>query len=419
MRGRLFEIEIVVPPGLQMTSVGPADLVESAILVAAQSLATGNDRLRESAQVLKIHLTPPGRDRKSFSLQLRGQQRIGPEGAVKLGLFATRDGVSTASTVSVFADREVTFEPDVESAQRDDSSGGAFRLQSPRESSAATLASAPGERSPIAVLKSNQNPSWLSGRLTRHPLSITQDTKLFAHLTRHSIDVRQDTELRARHGSVRSLTVRVPLSRSEAWQVQSKETIRREELDQKAGDSRRYRLVFDPPILDSSLLTFRFQVPVEVAMANGDPVKMTIPWIGVEEGTSASTTVELTVAPGIKTTVDDAAWISPALDEGDPSGSNRSHRYRLSRPGAENAGFTFSAGLIDQVSLPPVVVPRSLLRTVLGVDNESRTHAWYWIESHPASVSFGLPDRASGSVPGSTAGPPIRWNTTRPAGSTI
>jgi len=49
---------------------------------------------------------------------------------------------------------------------------------------------------------------------------------------------------------------------------------------------------------------------------------------------------------------------------------------------------------MDQVALPPVVVPRSLLRTVLGVDNESRTHAWYWIESHPAGVSFSLPDRA-------------------------
>ena len=230
------------------------------------------------------------------------------------------------------------------------------------------------------------------------------------------IDVRQDTELRVRHGLIRSLTVRVPLSRYQ-WQVQGKETINREEFDEKAGDSWRYRLVFDPPILERSLLTFRFQVPVEVAVANGDPVKTTIPWIGVEEGTSASTTVELAAAPGIKTAVDDTAWISSALDDGDQSGSNRRRYYRLSKPVTENAGFTFSVRLMDQVALPPVVVPRSLLRTVLGVDNESRTHAWYWIESHPASVSFSLPDRPSGSVPGLTAGPPIRWNTNRPAGS--
>jgi len=394
VRGRLFEIEIVVPPGLQMISVGPADLVESAIPIVAQTLATGSDRPRETAQVLKIQLTPLGRDRKSFSLQLRGQQRIGPEGAVKLGLFAARDGVSTASTVSLFADREVTFEPGDEPARRDEASTGAFRLQPPGESAAASLAAALGERSPIAVLKSNQNPTWLRGRLTRHPLSIAHDTRISAHLSRRSIDVRQDTELLVRHGSISSLTVRVPLSRSQAWQVQGKETIKREELDQKAGDSRRYRLVFDPPILESSLLTFRFQVPVEGAMANGDPVKTTIPWIGVEEGMSASTTVELAAAPGIKTAVDDTAWTGSALDDEDQSGGDRPRHYRLSKPVPENAGFTFSARLMDQVSLPPVVVPRSLLRTVLGVDNESRTHAWYWIESHPASVSFSLPDRA-------------------------
>ena len=57
-------------------------------------------------------------------------------------------------------------------------------------------------------------------------------------------------------------------------------------------------------------------------------------------------------------------------------------------------GFTFSAWLLDQVAMPPMVVPRVLLRTVLGVDKESKTRAWYWIESHPASVSVRLPAHA-------------------------
>src|SRR5208283_751874 len=197
------------------------------------------------------------------------------------------------------------------------------------------------------------------GRLTRHPLSIAHDTRISVHLTRRSIDVRQDTELRVRHGSISSLTVRVPLSRSQAWQVQGKETIKRDELDQKAGDSRRYRLVFDPPILESSLLTFRFQVPVELAAANGDPVKTTIPWIGVEEGTPASTTVALTAAPGIKMTVDDNAWTGSDLDDEDLGGGNRQRHYRLAKPATAISGFTVSARLMDQVPLPPVVVPRS------------------------------------------------------------
>ncbi len=393
VHGRLFEIEVVVPASLQVVSVGPADIVESATPVAARSLVSGSGLPQESVQVLKIHLTEQGRDLKSFSLRLQGQQQIGPETEVKLGLFATIDGVSTASTVSLFADPGITFEPD-EPAHRDVSSSGAFRLQSPSESSAASLDSSPGQRSPIAVLKSNQNPRWLRGRLTRHPLLITQDIKVSAHLARHSIDVRQDTDLRVDHGSVTSLTLRVPLSRSQAWQVQSKEAIRREELDQEAGNSRLFRLVFNPPIVESSLLTFRFQLPLELGPANGAAVKTTIPWIEVEEGVPALTTVEMDSVPGIKTTVNDADWISAASDEGESGGNNLRQRYRLSKPATKHPGFSFLASLMEQVSLPSLVVPRLLLRTVLGVDNESKTHAWYWFESHPTSVSFSLPDRA-------------------------
>ena len=395
VRGRLFDLEIAVPTDLQLTSVGPSEVVESAIPIPARGLTTKGEEPRPAAQVLKVHLTPSGRDLRSFSLRLRGQQRTVPEGAVKLGLFATRDGVCTVSTVSLFADRELGFEPDTETTLQDDTEGAAFRLQPRGELPTGGPTTPPaGERSLIAVFKSNQNPSWLRGRLTRHPMSITHDTRITAHLARRSIDVRQDTELRVRHGSISSVTVRVPLPRSLVWQVQGKETIKREELDEKAGDSRRYRLVFNPPILESSVLSFRFQVPVDVAASDAEPGKATIPWIGVEEGTSTSTTVELTTTPGIKASAADAAWIGAALDDGEPGGGSHRQVYRSSKPVTEAVGFTLSARLMDQVALPPMVVPRVLLHTVLGIDNESKTHARYWIESHPATVSFSLPGQA-------------------------
>ncbi len=395
VRGRLFDLEIAVPTDLQLISVGPAEVVESATPIAARDPTTKGEEPRPAAQVLKVHLTPSGRDLRSFFLRLRGQQRTVPEGAVKLGLFATRDGVCTASTASLFADRELSFEPDSDTTLRDDAEGAAFRLQPRGEMPpGGPPTPPPGERFLIAVFKSNQNPSWVRGRLTRHPMSITHDTRITAHLSRRSIDVRQDTELRVRHGSISSVMVRVPLPRSLVWQVQGKETIKREELDEKAGDSRRYRLVFNPPILESSVLSFRFQVPVDVAPVAAEPSKATIPWIGVEEGTSTSTTVELTTTPDIKASAADAAWIGPALDDGEPGGGPRRQVYRCSKPVTEAGAFTFSARLIDQVALPPMVVPRVLLHTVLGVDNESKTHARYWIESHSATVSFSLPGQA-------------------------
>ena len=107
------------------------------------------------------------------------------------------------------------------------------RLLPPTDSTAASLAASPAERSPIAVLKSNQNPSWLRGRLTRHALSIASRHQDLRALTRHLVDVRQETELRVRHGSISSLTVRVPMPRSQAWQVQAKETVKRESWNRR------------------------------------------------------------------------------------------------------------------------------------------------------------------------------------------
>ncbi len=394
VRGRLYDLEFVIPPGLQLTSVGPSDLVESAVPIAPQSTPSAGGQPHQSAQVLKIHLTQAGRDLKAFSLRLRGQQRIGNEEKVRLGLFATRDGVSTVSTVSLFADRELAFEPDTEFARRDDPGSPAFRLQPRAEFSAIGQAAATGERTPSAVFKSNQNPSWLHGRLTRHPLSITHDTRIFAQLTRRLLDVRQDTELRVRHGSVNSLTVQVPFPPSLAWQVQSKETIRREELDEKPGEPRRYRLVFNAPVVESTVLSFHFQVPVDLAPANTDPVKATIPWICIVEGAATSSTVELTTAPGIKAAVTDQAWTDSAAEQGEPTATERRLVYRLAKPETRTAGIAFTARLMEQIALPTVVVPRMLLHTVLGIDNESKTRAWYWIESHPSTLSFTLPERA-------------------------
>ena len=45
--------------------------------------------------------------------------------------------------------------------------------------------------------------------------------------------------------------------------------------------------------------------------------------------------------------------------------------------------------------MPPLVASRVLLRTTLGLEDESRTRAWYLIENHPSHVSFSLPEHAS------------------------
>ena len=77
VRGRLFEIQVAIPPGLQLLSVGPPDLVESATPTQGRERAAGEDPSSPTEQVLTIQLTPAARDQRSLTLRLRGQQRIG------------------------------------------------------------------------------------------------------------------------------------------------------------------------------------------------------------------------------------------------------------------------------------------------------------------------------------------------------
>ncbi len=396
VRGRLFEIEILVPPGLQLTSVGPAEVVESAVAHPESATAGVLDQ-REAdhgqGQVLVLHLTPQARVLKMFSLRLRGQERTGGDGPVRLGLFSVRDGLSNTNLVSLLADRRVSFEVADGLAERGRGESGSFR-QLPTPEATAIPKAGSIERMPIALLKSSQNPRWLTGRLVRHRTQIDHDTRISARVNQRLIEVRQDTELHVRHGALSALVVLVPLSRSQVWQVQGKETLRREELDHPPEGPGRFRLVFDPPVTESTLLTFRFQLPLGLAGPGAAETQALIPRFVFEQGTSSSTRLDLTSAPGVTLASRDGAWTPLDAPADTVTAGERTRSYRLTRPADPASGFALSVGLLDQLALPSLVVPRTLLRTVLTADHESRTRAWYWMDTHPVAVSLRLPDDA-------------------------
>ena len=87
VRGRLFDVELGIGPGLQVVTVGPNEMVEGWSLVGKPP-AREPDGARAAAQSLKIRLSSPARDQMKVSLRLEGYQRIPRDGPVKLGLFA-------------------------------------------------------------------------------------------------------------------------------------------------------------------------------------------------------------------------------------------------------------------------------------------------------------------------------------------
>ncbi len=389
--GRLDEIEVETRPELRLVSVGPAEFVNSATPARAPARADKVDGSAPPARVWKINLTPLARDQKAFSLRLQGEQRIGREPKLQIGLFSTRGSVAARTTAYIFAPPDLSYEVTEEANLPGRQVNSLFRLDRPEERTGANPE--PSDAVPILLLRSNQNPASVTGRLIRHPLSISRDTVISARVSRDEIDVRQETNLHVHHGSVSALDVQVPLSGADSWDVQGPGTVRREELG-RGGGERRFRLSFEPPVTGNALLTFRYKMPLDPALA-GPEVKREIKPIVVVGCASGSMTVDLGCEPDVEVAALDPAWIALRRDPQGKAADGSLRRYQLKAGTQPEEGFSFSIRRLDQAPMPPLVAPRALLRTVIGPGDETRTQAWYWIESHPPHVSFGLPAQAS------------------------
>ena len=77
VHGRLFETEFGVAAGLQLVSVGPADIVESSHLTSDIPVPDPGG-LYQQARRLKLGLTPLGRGQNKVTIRLAGLQRIPP-----------------------------------------------------------------------------------------------------------------------------------------------------------------------------------------------------------------------------------------------------------------------------------------------------------------------------------------------------
>ncbi|QEH37893.1 hypothetical protein OJF2_64850 [Aquisphaera giovannonii] len=386
VRGRLFEVLVDIPPGLELTSAGPPDVVES-VATAEEPAAgpRGGGPASTAGKLARIHLTAMARDLASIPLKLGGLQRIGADGEVGLALFSPRGDVATSGTVAVLAPRNVTLDVPDAAPGADGSSG--FRSLAGEDRAAVVTGAGGGGRVPVAVLASQGNPSRLRGRLVRHRTEISHDVKVAARILEGWVDVRQETAVEVRYGSVRELHVLVPVARRELWQVKGRPSITVGELEPAAdGRPARCRLTFDPPIEDATTLTFSMRQPITRAAGPDAPAAGKVSWARIEEGKAAGVAVELSTAPGVMADVDASGWESPEArgDAGTPA------IYRLTGAGA-NDGLPFTPRRAERAALPPLVAPRALLRTSLGPDGSCRTQAWFWIEDHPGHAELALP----------------------------
>ena len=115
----------------------------------------------------------------------------------------------------------------------------------------------------------------------------------------------------------------------------------------------------------------------------------------MNEGLTGPATVGLTLAPEVVLEDAGPGWARSSGElQVEPLGEGTTIQFVEGKTGREAHAFTFKALALERVTLPPFVVSRLLIKTILQVDDTSRSTAWFWVESHGPDFPFALPEGA-------------------------
>jgi len=393
VRGRLFDLELSVPTGIQIVSIGPPDVVELSSLISEKSTGAVPGA-SEPAQRLKIRLTSSARDQNKVTLKVQGLEPVPPAGLAKLGLITPLFATTVAASYELVAESGLVLDFDDESGRIRRSNEPAAQLARPGTRDGPSP-SVPGDGASSPLLLSSDGTAFeLPVRITRHARTINCDTEISAQVSRRSIDVVQQTNLAVHFGALGSLGIRVPAAIADRWELIEKEIAERRELGRDPDGSRRYRLTFVRPILDKLALRFRYRLPLVPSLDWKKAREIVLPEIAVKEGSAGLAKVGLSPAAEIVVEASDPSWIRVADDVG-PLASDKGPVVTFIQEAADRAGhpFSFKAVACEAVPKPPVLVPRLLIRTTLAEDG-SRDRVACWVESHGPDLAFSIPDDA-------------------------
>jgi hypothetical protein len=391
VRGDLFELELGVAPGLQVISVGPPDSVESTNLTEASDDVNAR-RAGGPWRRLSVRLTPRARDRGKVTLKLTAIEPINTPGPVKLGGFTLDRAAAAGALVALAVGRglSVELEDDAGKWRR------APEVRSRFQNTDADLlegALAMAATSGPLFLVDDGNSGLLPIRMTRQDRRLRHETSLVAKVSSRSVDVVERVAFSVRNGALSSLEIRVPAEVADPWELVDRQEVEKEELGPGPDGSKRFRLSFSRPVVDQATLRFRYRVPLAPVLNSATAREVTVPRITIKEGDAGAARVQLELSPEIIALDFAPGWARSSDDvriEPAPEGPY----VQFIEADLRGAGrpFSFKARALAQVSLPPLVVPRLLARTIRGSDGRARTTVRYWVESHGADFPFALPE---------------------------
>ncbi|MGE3817928.1 MAG: hypothetical protein AB7I30_00690 [Isosphaeraceae bacterium] len=393
-RGRLFELSLGVPPGLDVESVGPEDVVKSWQSGPLQD-AFPLRGLNTGLGLMTVRVTPRVQDAGRFSLQIVSRQRSDPSKPVSIGLVQPLGVLAGGGRLAVLAEPSLGVELAEDGRPAPDL--GPFRT--------AALAPPadwpwPGGRTPIGPpelwLRFDESPSALPLRITVHPMELSHSTSLVARLDRQGADVTQDVDCAIRFGTTGQVDVSVPQALQGRWEIESPSGVSRAVLGPVANGQSVTRLSLPTELTRSVRLRFRYRIPYDAPLLPNASTRLSIPWIGIvgSSGAVAPLRATLLVEPGISPHLDreGSGWSQVATAPTDAWTTPDQLSFSAAEPVAGSLDLHLTA--TELAKLPALVVPRLWIRSVVASEGRQLSTAAFAVESNEPWFTVALPPGA-------------------------
>jgi len=385
--GRLFDLNLVLPKGLELESIGPPEMVESSQV----------SPVREEGRTVTARLTFRAQEASNFRLHIVGRQAIDPARPVSIALFQPRDSTLGGGRIAVLTERDLTV--DIADHGQGPGLTETFRPASQEPPADWPWPDQPkgsAVKDPALWLRYDGSPAGLPLQVTLHPMTVTNESSLNVQIGRRGIEGRQETDFSVQFGSLDQLDLAVPAALVNHWDMDSGSVLSRTDLGPLPDGGRRYRLKLDGEVTGRSRLVFRIHRAIPVELHPEKPTKVEIPWIRMEFGESAPLRARVSLEPGIRITRIPEGWQRVAGDESASSPESLPSQFRLSSTQSERLApaLQLEATALPLTTLPSLVATRLWLRTVQGADHDLTTSAWFWIEEHDSTLSVSIPKEA-------------------------
>jgi hypothetical protein len=394
-RGRLFELHVALPRDLELESAGPDEVVSSSSIFWEGPRDSPGSGTAGTARALTLRLTSAARAKGAFSIHLVGRQTIDPMQPVRVALFQPRDSTSGGGWIAVGIDRDLTVDwPGARAGQPDGFDAFRAVAQSPPSDWPW-----PGGRrppgDPALWLRHEGAPAVLPLQVALHPRTLTHQTTLLAQFDRRGVEVRQETACTVQFGALTQLEIEVPAALVGRWDLEGGEEASREDLGVSSRSGRRYRLKFAREVTDDFRLVFHYRLALRSKLEADPATTIELDWIRVLEGTSAPIRVRCAAEPDIVLESPGRGWTESTGEPAHAPGES-GPPIRLTWVGSERRAdpLRILARAHAQAPLPATVATRLWLTTVQTPENDLRTTARYWVETHSATLAVALPPGA-------------------------